>query len=57
MSGTDKMKNKGEEVQGKIKQGVGDATGNDRLKAEGHADQAKGNLKQAGERVKDALKK
>jgi uncharacterized protein YjbJ (UPF0337 family) len=25
--------------------------------AEGHSDQAKGNLKQAGEKVKDAVKK
>ena len=35
---------------------TGDATGNDRLKAEGQKDQASGNLKQAGENVKDVFK-
>ena len=31
-------------------------TGSRRLRAKGRADQAKGNLKQAGAKVKDALK-
>jgi uncharacterized protein YjbJ (UPF0337 family) len=55
MSATDKIKNKSEEVGGKVKAKVGDATGDDKLKAEGQADQIKGNLKQAGEKVKDAF--
>ena len=56
MSGTDKLKNKAEEVKGNVKEGVGDATGDEALKNQGEKDQAKGNLKQAGEKVKDAFK-
>ena len=46
-----------EQAKGKVKEGLGKAAGNESLEAEGHADQAKGNLKQAGEKVKDAFKK
>ena len=56
MSLDDKAKNKAEEMQGKGKEAVGQATGDDELKAEGQADQTKGNLKQAGEKVKDVFK-
>jgi uncharacterized protein YjbJ (UPF0337 family) len=56
MSALDKAKNKTEEVGGKAKEHVGEATGDDRLESEGQADQVKGNLKQAGEKVKDAFK-
>ena len=52
----DKIENKSQEVAGKVKQGVGEATDNDRLRAEGHKDEAAGKLKQAGEKVKDAFK-
>lgn len=55
MSFVDKAKNKIEELQGKGKETVGDQTGNEDLQAEGQADQAKGNLKDAGEKVKDTL--
>jgi uncharacterized protein YjbJ (UPF0337 family) len=57
MSGTDKLTNKIEEVSGKGKKAVGDATDNRDLQAEGKKEQTKGNLKQAGEKVKDAFKK
>jgi uncharacterized protein YjbJ (UPF0337 family) len=57
MSGMDKMKNKAEELGGKGKESVGEATGDRDLQAEGQADQASGNLKQAGEKVKDVFKK
>jgi len=50
----DKIGNKAEEAAGKVKEGVGDATGNERLEAEGQADQSEANMKQAGEKVKDA---
>jgi len=53
----DKIENAAEKMTGKGKEAAGDATGNDRLRAEGQADQAKGDLKQAGENVKDAFKK
>jgi len=56
MSGIDKAKDKGQELGGKAKESAGDATGNDDLKAEGQSDQAKGNVKQAGEKVKDVFK-
>ena len=56
MSNDDKMQNKGEELRGKAKEKVGDATGDDSLKAQGERDQSKANLKQAGEKVKDAFK-
>ncbi len=56
MSGIDKIKNKAEELGGKAKETFGDATGNDDMKAEGKGDQASGNIKQAGENVKDVFK-
>ncbi len=56
MSGIDKLKNKGQELTGKGKEGVGAATGDESLRSEGQADQAKGDLKQAGEKVKDVFK-
>ena len=57
MSAEDKVKNTAEMAKGKAKEGVGTATGNESLKAEGRADQAKGNLKQAFEKIKDVFKK
>ena len=57
MSGIDKMKNKTEELTGKGKESVGEATGDRDLQAEGQADQVSGNVKQAGEKIKDAFKK
>jgi uncharacterized protein YjbJ (UPF0337 family) len=57
MSAVDKIKNTAETTKGKVKEGLGQATGDESLEAEGHADQAKGALKQAGEKVKDAFKK
>jgi uncharacterized protein YjbJ (UPF0337 family) len=57
MSTEDKANNKGEQLKGKVKEGVGEATGNEDLEAEGKADQISGNLKDAGEKVKDAFKK
>ena len=56
MSGKDKMENAGEEAMGKGKEALGHVTGNEKMEAEGKADQAKANLKQAGENVKDAFK-
>jgi len=57
MATEDKAAHKATEVKGKIKEGVGDATDDQELQAEGQTDQAKGNLKQAGDKVKDAFKK
>ena len=52
----DKIDNKAEEMKGQGKEAVGQATDDDELKAEGKFDQAKGNIKQAGEKIKDAFK-
>jgi uncharacterized protein YjbJ (UPF0337 family) len=52
----DKIKNKAQEVTGEAKEKTGEATDDERLEAEGRGDKAKGNLKQAGEKVKDVFK-
>lgn len=56
MSAVDKAKNAAEKASGKAKETTGKLTGNDSLRAEGEKDQTKGNLKDAGEKVKDAFK-
>jgi uncharacterized protein YjbJ (UPF0337 family) len=56
MSSKDKAKNKTEQVKGKLKQVTGEATGNASLEREGKRDRARGDLKQAGEKVKDAFR-
>ncbi len=57
MGTEDKIDNKGEDLGGKLKEGVGRATGDEELEAQGRGDQAKSDLKQAGEKLKDAFKK
>lgn len=56
MSGTDKAKNKVQDLGGKAKEAVGNVTGDDSTRNEGKADQSKSSLKDAGEKVKDAFK-
>lgn len=56
MSALDKAKNAVEDVTGKAKEAVGSATGDQETKNEGKGDQAKSDLKDAGEKVKDAFK-
>jgi uncharacterized protein YjbJ (UPF0337 family) len=51
-----KAKHASEKVKGKVKEGAGKVTGNERLEAEGKADQGKADVKQSGEKVKDAAK-
>jgi uncharacterized protein YjbJ (UPF0337 family) len=57
MSFADKAKDKVEELMGRGKEAAGEASGDDELKAEGQTDQAKANLKQAAEKIKDVFKK
>jgi uncharacterized protein YjbJ (UPF0337 family) len=52
----DKLRNQGEDLKGKAKETLGRATDDEELEAAGQTDQAKSNLKQAGEKVKDAIK-
>ncbi|MBA2474073.1 MAG: CsbD family protein [Pseudonocardiales bacterium] len=56
MNFADKAKHKAEELKGKGKEAMGRATGDDELVVEGKTDQAKGRLKQAGEKIKDIFK-
>jgi uncharacterized protein YjbJ (UPF0337 family) len=56
VSDTDKAKNKGQELKGKAKEAAGKTVGNERLEAEGAADQTGADVKQAGEKIKDAGK-
>jgi uncharacterized protein YjbJ (UPF0337 family) len=56
MSGEDKLQNKAQELGGRAKETLGAATKDRDLEAEGRKDQVAGNLKQAGEKVKDAFK-
>ncbi|WP_149202983.1 CsbD family protein [Actinotalea subterranea] len=56
MGADDKAKNMAEDLGGKVKEAAGEVTGDRDLAAEGKADQSKADLKQAGEKVKDAFR-
>ncbi len=56
MGADDKTDNKVEEIAGQAKEKIGSATGDDELRRQGERDQSKADLKQAGEKVKDAFK-
>ena len=56
MSTTDKLKDKGQATKGQVKSGVGRVINDPDMEAEGRAEQAAGDLKLAGEKVKDAVK-
>ena len=57
MATSDKARNTAQQAKGKLKETVGKVRGNNKLRAEGKADQMKGSVKQAGEKLKDAFKK
>lgn len=42
----DELEGKGDQLKGKAKQGLGDATGNERMKDEGVADEASGDAQE-----------
>jgi uncharacterized protein YjbJ (UPF0337 family) len=56
VSFADKFRDKMQVLRGRIKRDTGEVTGSGRLQAEGRADEVMGNLKQAGEKVKDAFR-
>ncbi len=56
MSMTDKIKHAAEKAEGKAKEAVGKHTDDHDLQAEGKRDQVSGDLKNAGEKLKDAVK-
>lgn len=53
----DKIGNAAQKLGGQGKEAAGNATGDQDLKAEGQTDQTKGDLKQAGEKIKDVFTK
>ncbi|QUH00643.1 CsbD family protein [Saccharopolyspora erythraea] len=55
MANEDKAGHKAEELKGRAKEKLGDVTDTEQLQAEGKAEQAKGSLKQAGEKLKDTV--
>lgn len=57
VSGMDRVKNKAQDLLGKAKAAVGKITGDKSTQYEGRADQAKANLKDAGEKAKAAFNK
>ena len=57
MGWLDKLRNKRDETQGAAKEHAGKATGDKKMERKGKTDQTKSNLKQAGEKAKDAFDK
>ena len=56
MGTDDKISNKADDLAGKAKEAAGKVTGDDDLEAKGRNEQATSDLKQAGEKVKDAFR-
>lgn len=56
METTDKVKNEAQHAKGNVKEAAGAVTGNESLEAQGKSDQIKADLKQAGGKLKDAVK-
>lgn len=56
MSGSDKALNKVQQIRGMAKETIGRLTGDRYLERQGRADRVKANLKDAGEKIKDAFR-
>lgn len=52
---TDKLSAAGNKLAGKVKEGIGEATGNEKLEAEGEAQQLKGSAQDVTGTVKGKL--
>jgi uncharacterized protein YjbJ (UPF0337 family) len=57
MSATDKANNKGQEAKGAVQEAAGKLTGDSELRSKGKGNRIASDLKQAGEKLKDAIKK
>lgn len=55
MGTDDKARNIGEKIKGKTKETGGRLTDNERLEAEGRAEETKADAKQTGEKIKDTF--
>jgi len=56
MGAEDKARNKLDELKGKAKEHAGEASDDEQLEAKGRLERGKASLKQAGEKVKDAVR-
>ncbi|WP_042414835.1 CsbD family protein [Streptacidiphilus anmyonensis] len=56
MSAGKKIKHTAQTAKGKAEEAAGKSVGNERLVAKGKAEQIKGDLGQAGQKAKDAVK-
>ncbi|MFE9927302.1 CsbD family protein [Streptomyces sp. NPDC005774] len=56
MTAGKKAKAKTEQAEGKAKEALGSALGNDRMTAEGQTQKSKGDAREAKEKAKDAFK-
>ncbi|MEV6022100.1 CsbD family protein [Streptomyces sp. NPDC052036] len=56
MTAGEKAKAKSEQAEGKAKEAVGSAIGNDRVAAEGQTEKSTGDAREAKEKAKDAFK-
>jgi uncharacterized protein YjbJ (UPF0337 family) len=56
VSFADKFRDKAQVLRGRLKRNTGELIDDRRLQAEGRADEVMGNLKQAGEKVKDVFR-
>jgi uncharacterized protein YjbJ (UPF0337 family) len=56
MSTAKKAKHTVDRFTGRVKQNLGEVTGNERLRNEGRVDQVKARVKMSGERLKDAVR-
>jgi uncharacterized protein YjbJ (UPF0337 family) len=52
----DKIGNAAKDAKGKAKEATGDATDNERMQAEGQAEQVEASARKAGENVKDGFR-
>ncbi|BDM69515.1 MULTISPECIES: CsbD family protein [Streptomyces] len=57
MTADKKTSAKTEQIKGAVKETVGRAVGNERMTAEGRAERAKGDLRQAGHKARDAMER
>ncbi|MEV1054597.1 CsbD family protein [Streptomyces sp. NPDC049887] len=55
MAADEKTQARIEQAKGKVKETVGRAVGNERMTAEGRAEQSKGDMRAAKEKAKDAF--
>lgn len=55
MGNQDQLEGKWDQAKGEIKEGIGDATDNERMQREGQWDQAKGNVKEGVGDVRETI--